>query len=185
MNRKYKVLQNQIFRKDEYSIVPIRDQDKFDIMDWRNEQIYHLRQAAPLTKESQTNYFKNTINALFKQEKPNHLLFSYLHKDQCIGYGGLVHINWVNQHAEVSFIMDTRLESNHFLQNWSIYLGLIEKVAFHELGFHKLYVYAFDLRAHLYVALEQNGYFKDARLRDHCLFNGEFKDVVIYSKIAT
>lgn len=184
MNRTYKSLNRQVFRLGEYSLEPIRDQDKFDIMHWRNEQIYHLRQSAPLTRESQVFYFKNTINDLFKQENPEQLLFSFLQNDRCIGYGGLVHINWVDHHTEISFIMDTRLEADHFLENWSIYLGLIEQVAFKELRFHKLFVYAFDLRPHLYIALEENGYFLDARLRDHCLFNGEFKDVVIYSKLA-
>lgn len=184
MNREYKPLQNQVFEEGEYAIVPIRDEDKFHIMDWRNAQIYHLRQSVPLTTENQINYFKKTISNLFEQEKPNQLLFSYLQNDRCVGYGGLVHINWIDLHAEISFIMDTRLESDHFLENWSIYLGLIEKVAFQELRFHKLYVYAFDLRPHLYTVLELNDYFLDARLSDHCLFNDEFKDVVIYSKLA-
>jgi hypothetical protein len=51
------------------------------------------------------------------------------------------------------------------------------------LKFHKLYVYAFDLRPHLYEALESNAYFLDARLKEHCCFQGEFKDVVIHSKL--
>ena len=41
-----------------HSMVPIRFKDRYEIMKWRNEQIYHLRQQVPLTKESQDNYFK-------------------------------------------------------------------------------------------------------------------------------
>ena len=48
---------------------------------------------------------------------------------------------------------------------------------------HKIFTYAFDLRPHLYDVLELNGYFKDARLKDHCFFQGDFKDVLIYSKL--
>ncbi|MCE7995972.1 MAG: GNAT family N-acetyltransferase [Roseivirga sp.] len=152
-------------------------------MKWRNEQIYHLRQAGPLTKEDQDRYFDSVIPKLFDQEQPDQLLFSYLSGTDCIGYGGLVHINWIDRNAEISFIMDTHLENEHFAENWAIYLGLIEKVAFQELGLKKIYTYAFDLRPHLYEAVMACDYFEDARLKDHCLFQGEFKDVVIHSKL--
>lgn len=49
----YRVLNTNTFSKGEYSIVPIRYEDRFKIMEWRNEQIYHLRQREPLTKEDQ------------------------------------------------------------------------------------------------------------------------------------
>ncbi|WMN12474.1 GNAT family N-acetyltransferase [Marivirga salinae] len=179
----YKVLSKQKFESDGYSIVPIRMEDRYAIMKWRNEQIYHLRQDKPLAKESQDNYFNKVIVKLFEQEKPAQILFSYLKDNHCIGYGGLVHINWVDKNAEVSFIMKTELEVEEFNLHWKSYLNLIEKVAFEELDFHKLYVYAFDLRPHLYDALKDNKYFLDARLRDHCYFEGEYKDVVIYSKL--
>ena len=51
----YKALNKQTFTQNKFSLVPIRDRDKFKIMNWRNEQIYHLRQNKPLTKESQEN----------------------------------------------------------------------------------------------------------------------------------
>jgi RimJ/RimL family protein N-acetyltransferase len=158
--------------------------DRYKIMQWRNEQIYHLRQAKPLTKEKQDWYFENLVAKLFEQQEPNQLLFSFLKGDDCIGYGGLVHINWTDQHAEISFIMNSELEDEFFEKNWTTYLNLLEKVAFEDLGFHKLFVYAFDLRPHLYTMLERNMYFLDARLKEHCLFNGQFKDVVIHAKLA-
>lgn len=179
----YKVLNKQNFTNGNYSIVPIRSEDRLDIMKWRNEQIYHLRQNKPLTEEDQNRYFETVVSELFDQENPTQILFSYLEGDQCIGYGGLVHINWNDKNAEISFIMNTELEKNDFEKNWSTYLRLIENVAFSELKLHKLYVYAFDLRSHLYQALLKNDYFLDARLKDHCFFNGEAKDVVIYSKL--
>ena len=54
-------------------------------------------------------------------------------------------------------------------------------MAFGELGLHKIYTYAFDLRPHLYKVLEDNGFTREATLRDHCLFEGAYKDVVIHS----
>ena len=133
----YKVLKKQIFSQDQFSIVPIRFEDRWDIMKWRNEQIYHLRQNKPLTTEDQENYFNNIVAKVFHQQQPNQILFSYLEDDTCIGYGGLVHINWIDKNAEISFIMNTDLEKNEFEKHWRIYLGLIEYVAFGELKFQK------------------------------------------------
>jgi len=151
-------------------------------MKWRNEQMYHLRQSKPLTIEDQENYFTKVVSSLFKQEEPNQILFSYLENGTCIGYGGLVHINWIDKNAEISFIMNTGLEKNHFQEHWVNYLVLIEKIAFEELNFHKIYTYAFDLRPQLYEALEKAGFAKDARLKKHCFFNGKYIDVLIHSK---
>ena len=178
----YKVLQNQTYENGSFSIVPIRFEDRMAIMKWRNEQLYHLRQQKPLTVEDQDNYFKNVISLLFEQEQPNQLLFSFLEDGQCIGYGGLVHINWTDKNAEISFIMDTALETERFHEIWSAYLDLLEQVAFGGIQLHKIYTYAFDLRPHLYPVLESSGFKKEAVLKDHCFFNNQFKNVVIHTK---
>jgi len=179
----YKILNKQIFSKGQYQIVPIRYKDRLDILKWRNEQIFHLRQAKPLTIEDQENYFSTTVSQLFEQELPNQLLFSYLENGICIGYGGLVHINWIDKNAEISFIMNTELEKENFQFHWKTFLGLIEELAFQELKFHKIFTYAFDLRPYLYAALESCGFNKEATLNEHCLFDGQYKDVIIHSKI--
>jgi RimJ/RimL family protein N-acetyltransferase len=179
----YKVLNKQVFKSGVFSIVPIRYEDRIDIMNWRNEQMYHLRQDKPLTEKSQEDYFNRIVARLFDQEKPNQILFSYLKNDKCIGYGGLVHINWIDKNAEISFIMNSDLEEEYFHFHWSLFLGRIESLAFEELDFHKLYVYAFDLRPHLYEVLLSSGYFRDATLKQHSYFNDKFIDVVIHSKL--
>ena len=179
--RFYKCLTKQTYKLNEYEIVPIRHQDRYDIMQWRNEQIYHLRQSNPLDKASQDNYFDNTITRLFDKENPDQILFSYLENRNTIGYGGLVHINWIDQNAELSFIMKTE-EELQFNLHWSNFLTLIEQVAFEELKFHKIFTYAFDLRPYLYAVLHENGFQKEAILKEHCSYNGSFINVVIHSK---
>lgn len=181
---KYNILRDNEFAHGIFRILPIRYEDRFAIMKWRNEQIYHLRQESSLTEKDQENYFVNVVSKLFEQQQPEQLLFSYLAGDKCIGYGGLVHINWKDKNAEISFIMDARFEKEYFHEHWGIYLGLIEQVAFEELSLHKIYTYAFDLRPHLYEAVEAAGYKKEAVLKEHCYFDGVYKDVVIHSKIA-
>lgn len=181
--RYYKNLKNQVFSYENFKIVPIRDIDKENIMVWRNEQIYHLRQKSVLTINAQKKYFDTIISKLFEKEKPDQILFSFLKNDECIGYGGLVHINWLDMNAEISFLMNTKLEKINFEKYWIIFLNLIEDVAFNQLLLHKIYTYAFDLRPHLYKPLEKVGYEKEAVLKQHFIFNKVYKDIVIHSKI--
>jgi RimJ/RimL family protein N-acetyltransferase len=178
----YKALKKQIYTQGNFSLVPIRLEDRYAIMKWRNEQIYHLRQSKPLNIESQDAYFNNVIAKLFDTEQPEQILFSLLEKDKCIGYGGLVHINWVDKNAEISFIMNTDLEKNRFHEIWLVNLKLIEEVAFNNLYLHKIVTYAFDLRPNLYELLEKSDFVVEARLREHCYFDTSFIDVVIHAK---
>lgn len=179
----YKVLHKQKFESGNFSLIPIRFEDRLDIMKWRNEQIYHLRQKKPLTIENQEVYFKTIISNLFNQEQPNQILFSFLENNNLIGYGGLVHLNWSDKNAEISFIMNTKLEKTRFEDVWKAYLKLIEQVAFNELKFHKIFTYAFDLRPNLYPVLISAGFKEEARLDQHCFFEGKYIDVVIHSKL--
>jgi RimJ/RimL family protein N-acetyltransferase len=180
--KNYKVLSSSVFQNGSFKLVPIRDEDQLLIMKWRNEQIYHLRQAKPLTAEDQKKYFETIVSELFDQTHPKQVLFSFLENGECIGYGGLVHINWIDKHAEVSFIMNTELEAARFEEIWTAYLNLLPEIAFEQLQLHKLFTYAYDLRPHLFPVLEKAGFKQEARLKDHCLFNGKYTDVLIHSK---
>ncbi|WP_462250689.1 GNAT family N-acetyltransferase [Ekhidna sp.] len=180
---RYRVLSNQIFKNDTHQLVPIRYEDRKLIRQWRNEQMYHLRQNKLLSEEDQDHYFNSVVKSLFSDEAPNQLLFSYLKGNQCLGYGGLVHINWLEKSGEVSFVMNTQLEKEEFDLHWSTYLTLLEKVVFNELNFEKISTYAYDLRPHLYPVLEKNGFLKEAVLKNEVNFDGQLVNVVIHSKV--
>lgn len=179
---KYIALSQNVFKNKEFQISPIRFKDRLDIMKWRNEQMYHLRQSKVLTLKDQENYFKNVISKLFSKKKPNQLLFSFFKNNNFIGYGGLVHIDWKNKSAEISFIMKTTLEKKYFQFYWKKFLQLIEKPAFEDIKLHKLNTYAFDIRPQLYLALEESGYKKEAVLENQCFINNMYKNVIIHSK---
>jgi len=183
MIRVYKCLSQQEFTHESCKLVPIRDEDKYTIMQWRNEQIDILRQKEPLTQEKQEKYFEDVVAKLFEQQQPDQLLFSFLENDALIGYGGLVHIDWNSRNAEISFIINTKLEKSFFYPYWTNYLALIEKIAFDMLKFHKIFTYAFDIRPHLYEVLEKAKYKKEAQLKEHYIFNNKLIDVLIHSKI--
>ena len=112
MDRSYKCLVRQKIAEGRYNIQPLRDEDRYAIMEWRNEQRFHLRQRCVLTKQQQDLYFQNVVAQLFDNQTPDQLLFSYMEDDKCIGYGGLVHINWEDRHAEISFLTSASFESS-------------------------------------------------------------------------
>ena len=164
----------------EYKLVPIRYQDRFDIMKWRNEQMFHLRQMEPLNEQVQESYFTDTVAKLFVQDKPTQYLFSYMKNEVCIGYGGLVHIDWSQKKAEVSFIMDTKLEELEFDFHWSNYLKMIKKLAFDILKLHAIFTYAYDLRPHLYPVLEKNEFILVKRIKEALEVENVKKDALVH-----
>jgi RimJ/RimL family protein N-acetyltransferase len=180
---KYIALKNQVVVLGKYSIVPIRHEDRHLIMEWRNQQMHHLRQEKPLTKEMQDEYFTNVISKIFKQEQPEQILFSYIKDFECIGYGGLVHINWRDKNAELSFIMKTELEEIEFELHWKNFLKMINDIARNDLRLIKTYTYAYDLRPKLFNALEDSCYKLEARLRKHKNIDNNFIDVLIHSRV--
>ena len=178
----YNCLHKQEITKGEFAIVPIRYEDRLAIMKWRNEQMYHLRQEKILTENDQEAYFQNTILPSYNENTPAQILFSFLKNEKCIGYGGLVHINWQSHQAEVSFIMATELETDNFETNWLTFLHLLEKVAFNDLFLNSLFTYAYDLRPQLYKAIENAGFKQSKRLEKEQLIEGKLVDVVIHTK---
>ena len=182
MEHSYICLKNNRFHKGSISLVPIRFKDRYKIMKWRNEQMYHLRQNKILTFEDQDQYFLKTLLPSFNLKYPNQVLFSFLNKANCIGYGGLVHIDWIKKSAEISFLINTSLEQKYFETYWKQYLELIEKVSFKELNLIKIFVYAFDIRPNLYIVLKQNGFHEEKRIKNYTLYKDKLIDVVVHSK---
>ena len=178
----YRKLSIQENSTGDFSLVPVRMEDREAIRTWRNEQMYHLRQNKPLTEADQTRYFNEVVMPLFSQEHPEQYLFSYLKNGECIGYGGLVHINYKNQSAELSFIMKTSLERQAFRLHWSNFLTLIEPIAFTALRLNRIFTYAYDLRPHLYPVLTECGFQMERCIEDALLLEGKKIQAVVHSK---
>ncbi len=181
--RQYKCLKEQIFAHHVYTLVPIRSHDRYLIRKWRNEQIDILRQKEPLSAADQDRYFESVIAPSFRAKQPDQILFSMTKSHDLVGYGGLVHINWSDKNAEISFLLDTAYNSSpeNFKRLWTVYLELLPKIAFEQLHFKKIYTYAYETRTILFPILEENGFVEEARLKQHALVNGEYKDVIIHS----
>lgn len=179
----YYVLKNKIYTLGEFEIITVRIDDRYEIMNWRNEQIDYLRQEHKLTAEDQDEYFNNTLIKSFKSKRPNQIIFSFLEKQKLIGYGGLVHIDWNNKNAEVSFLLKTKLNSpKTYSEKFEVFLSLIEKVS-KDLKLHKIYTFGYDIKKYRFLPLEEMSYLNEAILKDQKMFRGKMVNVKIYSKI--
>ena len=181
--RFYKPISKTTLKIDNFEIIPVRDADKFQIMQWRNEQIKILRQGNLLTNEEHSAYFKNVIEPLFSQDEPAQLIVSVLKDGVFIAYGGLVHIDWQKKTAEISFLNATERTENKetFIDDWFNYLLLIIKLAKEYLNFESIYTYAYDLRPNLYLALEKANFKETERIRNGIEIDGVFRDIVIHT----
>jgi hypothetical protein len=181
----YKCLKNQRFEHGEFSLVPIRENDMMQVRIWRNEQTKILRQNELISEEKQTIYYKNHIVPTFDADFPSQIIFSYFKQNILIGYGGLVHFNWVDKRAEISFLLDTKFVSNieiHdlFFQN---YLYLIQQVGFEDLELNRLHTEVYDTRPHHIKVLEKNNFKLEGILRKHIFIDNIFIDSLLHGKL--
>ncbi len=183
-SKQYLFLINNKISFGKYSIIPLRKCDIQKIREWRNEQINVLRQQIPLTKETQLRYFIDTIEKSFYKNKPDLILFSFLHDGHCIGYGGLVHMNWNSKRGEISFISNTiRTKSKSIYQkDFSIFLKLLFKISFDDIGLNKLTTETFNIRPWTIEVLENQGFKREGKLKKHVSIDGKLYDSILHAK---
>jgi len=181
-NKKYSFLANNKFCLDEYCLVPFMEQEMELIRKWRNEQIDYLRQNKPLTKDEQSKYYHQVIKKSFYEKKPEMILFSFILKNSCIGYGGFVHIDWNLKKAELSFVLDTnrteKLET--YKKEFSIFLKIILNIGFKQILFHKIFTETFDIRPNTILVLEKAGFVLENRLSSKNYINGSYVDSLFH-----
>jgi len=166
----------------DWRIVPLRHKDLLSIMQWRNAQLKVLRQREPLSVEQQERYYEEVIAPSFAQKEPKQILFSYLHREELIGYGGLVHIAWEDRRAEVSFLAAPERAENAstYSQDFAIYLSLIKNAAFRHLGFTRLFTETYDIRPLHVSILESGGFLPEGRLKAHVWIDGQPVDSLMH-----
>jgi RimJ/RimL family protein N-acetyltransferase len=182
---KYKCLPVSEFSSGSYKLTSLRNEDRYEIMNWRNEQITILRQKKPLTKEDQDKYFNDVISTLFQVENPKQILFSFLKGEYLIGYGGLVHIDWESKNGEISFLVSTNRSLNKalFEADFSEYLSMIVTIAFSHLMFIKLTTTVYNVHErHDYIEIiEKFGFKREGLLEKQIFIQDELRSVFIYS----
>lgn len=177
---------NSLKDKEGYQLVSVRQGDMELIRVWRNAQTRILRQQNEISSEQQQHYFKDIIQPTFNQKRPQQILFSFLLNDQCIGYGGLTHLNWDSSRAEVSFLVDSqRIKDAHqYARDHKHFLALLCQVAFGDLHLHRLFTETFSFRQNHIANLEAFGFIHEGILREHMYKDNQWYDSVMHGLLA-
>lgn len=183
--KKYKILKKTKYCLNEYSIVPLNDEDMESIRVWRNQQMSVLRQRKKITKKEQISYYKESIEPIFNQKNPRLILFSYLKNDVFIGYGGFVHIDWNLKKAEISFLTKTSRNKirKTYVEDFNIFLKLIISLGFKEIGFNKLETETYSIRQTTIKILEENGFQLERQLHKQIFINNKYYDSLFHGQI--
>lgn len=156
--------------RDGYRFVALRQADIAPLREFRNAQIDVLRQAEPISPEQQRRWFEQTVVPEQSAARPRQLLVSMLAgEERFIGYGGLTNIDWEARRAEVSFLVDPAraADPDLYARDMAAFLGFLAGWAFGELGLNRLHAETYTFREHHISLLEQAGFTREGRLREH------------------
>ena len=175
---KYSFLKFNDYSFENYTLLPLRYEDISKIKKWRNDQISVLRQNKILTDADQENYYQELVEKSFFNPKPNEILFSFLLDDTCIGYGGMVYVDWDKKTAEISFITETkRANLNEIYQNdFTAFTTILFRISFSELLFNKLTTETYGIRTNTLRILDQLGFQLKKIDKKKILINNEMYD---------
>ncbi|MHA7820559.1 MAG: GNAT family N-acetyltransferase [Erythrobacter sp.] len=187
MSRTYLRLPSLEISRDGFALRCIDDGDMEPIRTWRNAQMAVLRQAGRLTPDQQRRYFTSVIWPQMELEHPDTILLTILRSGERIGYGGLVHCAWGHARAEISVLFTPAIaaDEREYGTCLSAFLAMLEDLAFDRLGFNRLTLETYDIRPFHVRLLEQAGYTREGRLRDHIAIEGERVDSLLHGKIAS
>ena len=115
------------------------------------------------------------------------ILFSFILKNNCIGYGGLVHIDWNSKKAELSFLLDTNRtkEPETYKKEFSIFLKIILNISFKQILFNKIFTETFDIRPDTVLVLEKAGLVLEDRLLSKNYINGSYVDSLFHRMLTS
>lgn len=166
-------------------LTTIQDGEIEKVRMWRNQQIDVLRQKVEISKKEQIQYFRDKVWPDLDSNRPNQILLSIYQDGTHIGYGGLVHISWEDSRAEVSFLLDPRIDEtgNIFTDLFKNFLAGIEKIATENLKLHKLVLETYSFRVNHIAVIEDSGFTREGLLADQVSVNGEWFNSILHGKI--
>lgn len=152
------------------------------IRQWRNAQMDVLRQTSVISVEAQRRYFEEHIWPDKVSRYPRQILLAIESDGNLVGYGGLVHIAWEDKRAELSFLLDPRLEQNPVARAtlFSRFLRIIQVLAFEDLTLSRLWTETYAHRAAHISTIEASGFQSEGRLRKHVTIEGKPTDCLLH-----
>lgn len=158
----YSFLPSLAVSRGRYALRAITWEDRIYIRRWRNEQISVLRQREPLSLEQQNQYFRDVIATQMHLPRPAQVLVGYLEDNSLVGYGGLVHIQWEQKCAEVSFLTETgRNTGERFRSDWLRFLDMVSEIAMQGLSLKRLTAEVYSIREDVETFIKEYGFVQE------------------------
>jgi RimJ/RimL family protein N-acetyltransferase len=122
----------------------------------------------------------------YVKSKPQQILLSIRERGELIGYSGLVHINWPDKRAEVSFLLNNQISeaSARYNKIFKSTLSVLKRIAFFELKLNRLFTETYSVRTEHLRTLVSSGFMEEGIMRQHVFFDGEFRDSLIHGFLA-
>lgn len=181
----YVVIENKIITDGTICLRAVDLKDIEMIRIWRNAQMGILRQKQKITRNMQRQYFETEVWPEKNNSQPRQVLLAIDRLGILIGYGGLVHISWLDRRAEVSFLLNPLIANDEKLysQIFVSCLEFLKKIAFNQLKIHKIWTETYNIRSYHIAALEAAGFEREGVLRDHNWIDGQPVDSVFHASI--
>lgn len=154
---------------------------------WRNAQMDVLRQKAPISEKAQIAYYATQIWPQKPCATPDNILLAMEMRAALVGYGGLVHVNWADRRAEVSFLLDPVVEARAETRGdiFKLFLKVLKRFAFEHLRLEKLTVETFETRPNYIRLFDENGFAREGRLRGQVLIEGTRIDSILHGLLSS
>ncbi|MFH1776594.1 MAG: GNAT family protein [Candidatus Omnitrophota bacterium] len=154
------------------------------LMNWRNNSDFckHFREYRELNMDMQQRWYEEKV-----LNDPTTIMFG-IHENltkELIGCCGLVYVNWVYRHADISLYIgwkDSYIDDKGYAYESC---RLLVDYGFDNLALNKIWteIYLFDLKKKQ--LLENIGFKIDGILRENYFYDGKFHDSYIFSMLAS
>ncbi len=183
--RRYRCIEDDEVLVGAIVLTTIQDDEIERVRIWRNQQIDVLRQKFEISEKEQIQYFRDEVWPDLDSHRPNQILLSIYRDGIHIGYGGLVHISWEDSRAEISFLLDTRIDETGdlFRDIFKNFLSGIEKIATENLKLHKLVLETYSFRVNHIAVIDNSGFTREGFLTDQIFVKGEWFNSILHGKI--
>lgn len=182
-NKKYICLDQDEYRFLSYSLKSVQPADIETIRKWRNSQMDILRQSSTISPAQQREYFTHYIWPSMNNTQPENILLTFSLNHRKIGYGGLVHISWINKTAELSFLLNPIYMKNMtvYKKHFDAFIHLLLDIAFRSFDFNKISTETYHFRRETINILEENGFLFEKIIKSKKIIRGkEIKSFVHY-----
>jgi len=169
-----------------YSLRCIQDCDIEPVRVWRNAQMDVLRQSAPITPAQQRRYFERAIWPQMERAQPDTILLTIEQGGRRIGYGGLVHCAWEDSRAEISVLLAPQIAADQKRYRAALlaFLAMAGEIGFSRLGLNRLTLETYDIRPFHIGVLEEAGFRREGRLREHVVIDAKPVDSLLHAALA-